>query len=123
VRILLVEDDEALAEVLSKDLTRRRYLVEVATDGQAGLELAEAFDYDLILLDFMLPKLDGISLCRQLRKQGDRTTILLLTAYDSSTEKITGLDSGADDYVIKPCDFEGLCCMKDEKTKQSLIHP
>jgi DNA-binding response OmpR family regulator len=108
MRILIVEDDEGLAEVLSKDLTSRHYLVEVAADGQAGLALAESFDYDLILLDFMLPKLDGISLCRQLRKQGDHTPILLLTAYDSSTEKITGLDAGADDYVVKPCDFEEL---------------
>jgi DNA-binding response OmpR family regulator/HPt (histidine-containing phosphotransfer) domain-containing protein len=108
MRILLVEDDEGLAEVLCKDLADRHYLVEVASDGQAGLELTEAFQYDLILLDFMLPKLDGISLCRKLRSRGDRTPILLLTAYDSSTEKVAGLDAGADDYVVKPCDFEEL---------------
>jgi DNA-binding response OmpR family regulator len=108
MRILLVEDDEGFAEVLCKDLTNRHYLVEVAADGQAGLDLAEAFEYDLILLDFMLPKLDGVSLCRQLRSQGDCTPILLLTAYDSSTEKVTGLDAGADDYVVKPFNFEEL---------------
>ncbi len=108
MKILLVEDDEGLAELLCKELTSRHYLVEVAFDGQAGLELAEAFKYDLILLDFMLPKLDGISLCRQLREHGDRTPILLLTAYDSSTERIAGLDAGADDYIVKPCDFEEL---------------
>jgi DNA-binding response OmpR family regulator len=108
VRILLVEDDEIAAELLRKDLTRQHYFVDVASDGQAGWELADAFEYDLILLDFMLPKLDGLSLCRQLRSQGDHTPILLLTAYDSSTEKVTGLDAGADDYVVKPCDFEEL---------------
>jgi DNA-binding response OmpR family regulator len=106
VRILLVEDDEIAAELLRKDLTRQHYFVDVAPDGQAGWELADAFEYDLIVLDFMLPKLDGLSLCRQLRAQGDRTPILLLTAYDS--EKVTGLDAGADDYVVKPYDFEEL---------------
>ncbi len=108
MRILLVEDDEIAAELLRKDLTRQHYFVDVASDGQAGWELADAFEYDLILLDFMLPKLDGLSLCRQLRAQGDHTPILLLTAYDSSTEKVTGLDAGADDYVVKPYDFEEL---------------
>jgi DNA-binding response OmpR family regulator len=106
VRILLVEDDEIAAELLRKDLTRQHYFVDVAPDGQAGWELADAFEYDLIVLDFMLPKLDGLSLCRQLRAQGNRTPILLLTAYDS--EKVTGLDAGADDYVVKPYDFEEL---------------
>lgn len=108
MRILLVEDDEIAAELLRKDLTRQHYFVDVASDGQAGWELADAFAYDLILLDFMLPKLDGLSLCRQLRAQGNRTPILLLTAYDSSTEKVTGLDAGADDYLVKPYDFEEL---------------
>jgi DNA-binding response OmpR family regulator len=108
MKILLVEDDEGLAELLCKELANRHYLVEVASDGLAGLELAEAFKYDLILLDFRLPKLDGISLCRRLREHGDRTPILLLTAYDSSTERVAGLDAGADDYIVKPCDFEEL---------------
>jgi DNA-binding response OmpR family regulator len=108
MKILLVEDDEGLAELLCKDLASRHYLVEVAFDGQAGLELAEAFKYDLILLDFMLPKLDGISLCRQLRERGDCTPILLLTAYDSSAQRVAGLDAGADDYIVKSCDFEEL---------------
>ncbi len=108
MRILLVEDDEIAAELLRKDLTHQHYFVDVASDGQAGWELADAFEYDLILLDFMLPKLDGLSLCRQLRAQGNHTPILLLTAYDSSTEKVTGLDAGADDYMVKPYDFEEL---------------
>jgi DNA-binding response OmpR family regulator len=108
VRILLVEDDETLAEVLSKYLTSQHYMVDLATNGQAGWDLAEAFEYELILLDLMLPKLDGISFCKQLRQKGDRTPILILTAYDSSTDKIAGLDAGADDYVVKPYDFEEL---------------
>lgn len=102
MRILLVEDDEGVAQVLTKALTGQHYLVDLATDGQAGWELAEAFAYDLILLDVMLPKLDGISFCRQLRAKSDRTPILLLTAEDASTNKVAGLDAGADDYVVKP---------------------
>jgi DNA-binding response OmpR family regulator len=108
VRILLVEDDEILAEVLNKYLTSQHYLVDLANNGQAGWDLTEAFEYDLILLDLVLPKLDGISFCKQLRQRGDRTPILILTAYDSSTNKVTGLDAGADDYVVKPYDFDEL---------------
>jgi DNA-binding response OmpR family regulator len=103
-----VEDDEPLAEMLSKALKSQHYLVELATDGQAGWELVEAFEYDLILLDLMLPKLDGISFCKKLRKEGDRTPILLMTGQDSSTHKIIGLDAGADDYIVKPFDVQEL---------------
>ena len=108
MKILLVEDDELVAEVLSKALTTQHYLVDLATDGQAGVELAEAFEYDLILLDLLLPKLDGISFCKQRRQAGDRTPILLLTAQDTSTNKVAGLDAGADDYMVKPFDLHEL---------------
>ncbi len=108
MRILLVEDDETLAQVLSKYLTSQHYMVDLANNGQAGWDLAEAFEYELILLDLMLPELDGISFCKQLRAKGDQTPILMLTAYDSSTNKVTGLDAGADDYVVKPYDFDEL---------------
>jgi DNA-binding response OmpR family regulator len=108
VRILLVEDDESIAEVLKAALTSQHYLVELATDGEVGWQLAEAFDYDLILLDLMLPKLDGISFCRQRRAKGDRTPILLLTGQDTSTNKVMGLDAGADDYIVKPFDLHEL---------------
>lgn len=108
VRILLVEDDETLAQVLSRYLTSQHYMVDLANNGQAGWDLAEAFEYELILLDLMLPELDGISFCKQLRQKGDRTPILMLTAYDSSTEKVTGLDAGADDYVVKPYNLDEL---------------
>ncbi|MBW4564531.1 MAG: response regulator [Mojavia pulchra JT2-VF2] len=108
MRILLVDDDELIAEALVQALTDQHYVIDVATDGQAGWELAEAFAYDLILLDVMLPKLDGISLCRQWRSLGLRSPIILLTAQDSSTKKVMGLDAGADDYVVKPFEMKEL---------------
>lgn len=108
MRILLVEDDENLAQVLQKALTSQHYLVDFADDGQSGWELAEAFAYDLIMLDLMLPKLDGIKFCQQLRQQGKDTPILLLTAVDNSTNKVKGLDAGADDYLVKPVNLPEL---------------
>ncbi|GAB1544483.1 response regulator [Scytonema sp. NUACC21] len=108
MRILLVEDDESLADALKNTLIKQHYLVDVASDGQSGWELAEAFAYDLILLDLMLPKLDGIKFCKQLRQQGKGTPILLLTAQDTSTNKVMGLDAGADDYMVKPFNLQEL---------------
>ncbi|MBD2773462.1 response regulator [Iningainema tapete] len=108
MKILLVEDDEGTAEVLKNTLTKQHYVVELAMDGQAGLSLVEVFTYDLILLDIMLPKLDGLNFCRKLRDRGDSTSVLLLTALDSSTTKVIGLDAGADDYVVKPFDTNEL---------------
>ena len=108
MRILLIEDDEVVAEMLTTALANQHYAVDVATDGQAGWEWVEGFDYDLILMDVMLPKLDGFSLCRRLRSQGDHTPVLLLTAQDTSTNKVMGLDAGADDYVTKPFDMQEL---------------
>jgi DNA-binding response OmpR family regulator/HPt (histidine-containing phosphotransfer) domain-containing protein len=105
MRILLVEDDNSIAQAVAGVFTRQHYLIDVADDGQDGWELATAFNYDLILLDVMLPKLDGISLCQQLRKQGYQVPILMLTAKDTRTDKVKGLDAGADDYVVKPFDF------------------
>ena len=102
MRILLVDDDEHLAELLRTTLTEQHYVVDTAADGQAGWALAESLTYDLILLDVMLPKLDGISFCRQLRAQGKQVPVLLLTARDTSNDKVMGLDAGADDYVVKP---------------------
>jgi diguanylate cyclase (GGDEF)-like protein len=108
MRVLLIEDDEIVTQVLVKAFAERHYTVDVATDGQTGWELADACTYDLILLDVMLPKLNGISLCRQLRSQGLRTPILLLTAQDTITNKVMGLDAGADDYVTKPFEVDEL---------------
>ncbi|MBD2309002.1 response regulator [Chroococcidiopsis sp. FACHB-1243] len=108
MKILLVEDDEGTAEILKTTLIEQHYLVDLAMDGQAGLEMAEAFIYDLILLDVMLPKLDGLDFCRQLRDRKDRTPVLLLTVLESNTSKIMGLEAGADDYVVKPFDLHEL---------------
>lgn len=108
MRILIVEDDELTANALKTILASENYAVEVAKDGEVGGELIEAFSYDLVLLDVVLPKQDGISLCKQLRSRGYQMPILLLTGRDSSHEKAVGLDAGADDYVIKPCDAEEL---------------
>jgi len=108
MRILVVEDDEFTAEALTMVLSNQNYAVEVANDGLAGWKLIEAFTYDLILLDVTLPKLDGISLCRQLRSRGYQMPVLLLTGRDSGHDKAIGLDAGADDYVVKPFDQEEL---------------
>ncbi|BAZ33172.1 multi-component transcriptional regulator [Cylindrospermum sp. NIES-4074] len=108
MKILVVEDDELNAYALTAVLTDQNYAVEVAGDGDAAWDLITTYDYDLILLDVMLPKLDGISLCRQIRSSGRQVPILLLTGCDSSHEKAIGLDAGADDYVVKPFDPEEL---------------
>jgi DNA-binding response OmpR family regulator len=108
MRILVVEDDDSVAQVLKILLSEKNYAVDLAMDGESGLDLAEAFDYDLILLDVILPKMDGVSLCRQLRSEGYRMPILLLTGQDGSHEKAIALNTGADDYVVKPFDHEEL---------------
>jgi len=108
MRILLVEDDDLLAQAVATALTKQNYVVDIAVDGEAGWELINVCNYDLILLDIVLPKLDGISLCRQLRQSGYQMLILLLTAKDTKTDKVIGLDAGADDYVVKPFDFQEL---------------
>lgn len=108
MKILVVEDDELVGDILAHILTEQNYAVEIATDGQTGWGLVEAFDYDLILLDILLPKLDGISLCRKIRSAGVQTPILLLTGCSNGHDKAIGLDAGADDYVVKPFDQEEL---------------
>lgn len=108
MKILIVEDDGFVSEALAAILRNQNYVVEVANNGLSGWELIENFDYDLLLLDVMLPKLDGISLCRQIRAHGLLVPILLITGRDSSHEKAIGLDAGADDYLVKPFDAEEL---------------
>ncbi|MBW4679201.1 MAG: response regulator transcription factor [Microcoleus vaginatus WJT46-NPBG5] len=108
MKILLVEDDVRLGEALAEAITDQRYTVDVVTDGEAGWQQVTAVDYDLLLLDVMLPKLDGIALCQRLRSHGYNLPILLITARDTSTDKVRGLDAGADDYVVKPIDLPEL---------------
>ena len=108
MRILLVEDDRLIAIPLAKALSNQHYVVDLASDGLKGWELAESFSYDLILLDVLLPQLDGISFCQRLRSQGNQTLILLLTTQDTTPCKIEGLDAGADDFLAKPFDLQEL---------------
>ncbi|HAX74570.1 MAG TPA: DNA-binding response regulator [Cyanobacteria bacterium UBA11372] len=102
MRILLVEDDVRLAEALAEALSDQLYVVDLVKDGEAAWSQVQAIAYDAILLDVSLPKLDGISLCRRLRDRGYYLPIMMLTARDTSADKVNGLDAGADDYVVKP---------------------
>lgn len=108
MRILLIEDDEMLTNVLLDSLTSQHYLVDAIADGELGWEYVQSTPYDLILMDVGLPKLDGISLCNKLRTSGCTTPILLMTAKDANSDRIRGLDAGADDYLIKPLDLAEL---------------
>lgn len=108
MRILLVDDDELLTQQLADFLVSQHYAVDIATDGEAGWDYALAADYDLIVLDINLPKLDGIRLCQKLRQARYSKPILLLTAQGDTADKVLGLDAGADDYLVKPCTLNEL---------------
>jgi len=108
VRILLVEDEPASAQMLAKGLREQSFAVDIASDGDAATYQAEINDYDLIILDLLLPRKDGLTVCRELRSRGTSVPILMLTALDAVSDRITGLDSGADDYLVKPFDFHEL---------------
>lgn len=105
MRILLVEDDFRLAETLAEALSDQLYTVDIAANGLLAWDYVKSLEYDLVLLDVMLPELDGITLCQQLRSQGYLMPILMITARDTVSDKITGLDAGADDYIVKPVDL------------------
>ena len=108
MRILLIDDDEQLMEVLADKLVEQRYAVDIANTGEMGWEFVLLFDFDLVVLDWMLPDIDGVALCQQIRAEGYTMPIMLLTARDRNTDKVMGLDAGADDYVVKPFDFDEL---------------
>jgi DNA-binding response OmpR family regulator len=107
-KILLVEDDYCLAEAFRQALSQHHYTVEVSHDGQDAWEMTEFSQYDLIVLDWILPSLDGINFCKQLRMKGIQTPVLLITAQDDRDSRIVGLDAGVDDYVTKPISFQEL---------------
>lgn len=109
MRILVVEDEKKLAEIIKRGLVEEGYSVDNAFDGVEAEELATNIPYDVILLDLVIPGKDGIEVCKDLRRQNIKTKILMLTAKDSLGDKVKGLDSGADDYLVKPFDFEELC--------------
>ena len=101
-RILLVEDDPRISKPLGRELVREMHTFDLAEDGEAGWNFLSSGDYDLAILDIMLPRLSGIELCRRLRARGMDTPVLLLTALDGVRDKVAGLDSGADDFLVKP---------------------
>jgi DNA-binding response OmpR family regulator len=108
VRILLVEDQSDAAQVLAKGLREQSYAVDIAADGEMALYQASINDYDLVLLDVMLPLRNGIEVCRSLRAGGSGVAVLMLTARDAVHDRVQGLDAGADDYLSKPFDFHEL---------------
>lgn len=108
MRILVVEDEHRIANSIKKGLEQEKYAVDVAYTGTDGYDLAATEEYDLILLDILLPGIDGITLCKNLRTKGIHTPILMLTAKGQVRDKVDGLDSGADDYMTKPFSFEEL---------------
>lgn len=108
MKILVVEDEERVAHFIQKGLKEEGHAVDVSYDGEDGEFMAEVNEYDLIILDLMLPKKNGITVCRELRESGVNTPVLMLTARDSVEDKVRGLDAGADDYLPKPFAFEEL---------------
>jgi len=108
MRILVIEDEAKIAQFIKRGLKEEGYAVDVANDGEEGHFLLSSNEYDAIILDLMLPKMDGLALCRALRKEGNQTPIIMLTAKDTVKDKVKGLDSGADDYLPKPFAFEEL---------------
>ncbi|HUZ78190.1 MAG TPA: response regulator transcription factor [Chloroflexota bacterium] len=108
MRILVVEDEHRLAAILERGMEEHGHAVDLAYDGEDGLHLAEVTPYDLLVLDVMLPLMDGYTLCRRLRAEKKHMPILMLTARDAVDDRVTGLDSGADDYLVKPFAFREL---------------
>lgn len=108
MRLLIIEDEAVLAQAIAKGLRRQGFAVDVATEGETGLQLAEENEYDLLILDLNLPKLDGLEICRRMRAARPELLILILTARDRLADKLLGLDSGGDDYLVKPFHFEEL---------------
>jgi len=108
VRILVVEDEHKIANSLKKGLEQENYAVDVAYESTTGLDLALAEEYDLLILDRMLPGMDGLEICKKLREENNHVPILILTAKGQLNDKVEGLDSGADDYLVKPFAFEEL---------------
>lgn len=127
MRILIVEDEKALADIIRQGLEEEGYAVDVAYNGEDGLFMAENEPSDIILLDIMLPIVDGMTILKTIRKAGVKTPVLLLTARDTLTDKVSGLDSGADDYLTKPFLFDELLARlrallrRNSETKTSVI--
>jgi DNA-binding response OmpR family regulator len=108
MKVLVVEDEHKIATSLKKGLEQESYTVDVAFDGESGLDFALGEDYDIVILDRMLPGMDGLTICQKMREKGIHTPVLVLTAKGLIQDRVEGLDSGADDYLVKPFAFEEL---------------
>ena len=108
MRILVIEDDADLAQFIRKALNEERYAVDLASDGEEGLQFAMGIPYDLLIVDIMLPKLDGLTVCRRLRAAGNNVPVLLVTARNAVEDKVSGFDTGADQFLTKPFAFPEL---------------
>ena len=108
MRVLVVEDEHKIANSIKRGLEQEAYAVDVAYDGRVGFDLVSSESYDVLILDLMLPGLDGLTLCKRIREKGNHTPILMLTAKGQLEDKVTGLNAGADDYLTKPFAFEEL---------------
>jgi len=121
MRILVVEDEHRIANSIKKGLEQEHFAVDVAYSGSDGWDLAEGEEYDLIILDLMLPGMDGLEICRKLRRAGINTPVLMLTAKGQVQDRVTGLDTGADDYVTKPFAFEELLARMRALTRRPKV--
>jgi len=121
VRILVVEDEKRMGELLRRGLSEEGHQVTLASDGAVGLEIARSSSFDVIVLDMMLPSLDGISIARRLRAARNQTPILMLTAKDAVSDTVRGLDAGADDYLTKPFSFEVLLARLRAVSRRGVI--
>jgi DNA-binding response OmpR family regulator len=122
MRILLIEDDEVISERIQSGLQKERFIVDVAADGETGLRMAREGSYALVILDLMLPRRDGLSVCETLRARRNTVPILMLTARDAVEDRVRGLESGADDYLPKPFDFNELLARVRALLRRDRIH-
>jgi DNA-binding response OmpR family regulator len=123
VRILLVEDERKISAYVKRGLEEQRYAVDVAYTGREALDWAETVSFDLIILDIMLPEMDGIQVCQALRRGGSRVPILMLTARDAIDDRVAGLDAGADDYLVKPFAMKELLARVRAMTRRAIDAP
>ncbi|MGC1245469.1 MAG: response regulator transcription factor, partial [Spirulinaceae cyanobacterium] len=108
MKILLVDDEAELTKPLTQVLSQEGYQIDVADNGEVGISLVQKNDYDLLILDWMLPQYSGLEICQKLRSQGNTTPVLFLTAKDTIDDRVIGLDAGADDYLVKPFELREL---------------
>ena len=123
MRVLVVEDEPKICAYVKRGLEEEGYAVDAVHDGREALAWSDGAPYDLIVLDILLPEVDGLTVCRELRERGQRTPILLLTARDGIAERVTGLDAGADDYLVKPFALEELLARLRALTRRSTDSP